>query len=72
MKTEIPPPFKSVKPKQTRGRGKPIGKRPMIRQNPVKEQEPEETFADDNSNNYYHNDNYTSPNHLFAGLKNVQ
>ena len=34
--TKIPPPFKGMKPKQTRGRGKPKGKPPMARQNPCK------------------------------------
>ena len=65
--TEIPPPFKGTKPKQTRGRGKQKGKPAMIRQNPVKEQESEETYTYDNSQNYYHNDNYTSSNQ-YRGL----
>ena len=34
----------------------------MMRQNPVKEQESEETYNYDNSQNYYHNDNYTPAN----------
>ena len=58
---EIPPPFKGAKPKQTRGRGKPKGKPQDHRQNPPKTQEADKTYAYDNPNNYYHNDNYTAP-----------
>ena len=58
---EIPPPFKGAKPKQTRGRGKPKGKPQGHRQNPLKAQEADETYAYDSPNNYYHNDNYTAP-----------
>ena len=58
---EIPPPFKSTKPKQTRGRGKPKGKLQDQRQNPPKAQEADETYMYDSPNNYYHNDNYTAP-----------
>ena len=54
---EIPPPFKGAKPKQTRGRGKPKGHR----QNPPKDPEADESYTCDNTNNYYHNDNYTAP-----------
>ena len=57
---EIPPPFKGVKPKQTRGRGKPKGKPQGHRQNPPKDQEADESYTYDNTNNYYHNDNYTA------------
>ena len=59
---EIPPPFKGAKPKQIRGRGKPKGKPQDLRQNPPKAQEAEEAYAYDSPNNYYHNDNYTTPN----------
>ena len=52
---------KGAKPKQIRGRGKPKGKPQGHRQNPRKAQEAEETYAYDNPNNYYHNDNYTAP-----------
>ena len=55
---EIPPPFKGAKPKQTRGRGKPKGKPQGHRQNPP---EADESYTYDNTNNYYHNDNYTAP-----------
>ena len=58
---EIPPPFKGAKPKQTRGRGKPKGKPQGHRQNPPKDPEADESYAYDNTNNYYHNDNYTAP-----------
>ena len=52
---EIPQPFKGVKPKQTRGRGKPKGKPQEQRQNPPKAQEADETYTYENPNNYYHN-----------------
>ena len=58
---EIPPPFKGTKPKQTRGRGKPKGKPQGHRQNPLKDQEADESCPYNNTNNYYHNDNYTAP-----------
>ena len=58
---EIPPLFKGAKPKQTRGRGKPKRKPQGHRQNPLKDQEADETYTYDNPNNYYHNDNYTAP-----------
>ena len=58
---EIPPPFKGAKPKQTRGRGKPKGKPQGHRQNSPKDQEADESYTYDNTNNYYHNDNYTAP-----------
>ena len=59
---EIPPPFKGAKPKQTRGRGKPKGKPQDHRLNPPKAQEADKTYIYDSPNNYYHNDNYTTPN----------
>ena len=55
---EIPPPFKGEKLKQTRGRGKPKGKPQDRRQNPPKDPE---AYTYDNTNNYYHNDNYNAP-----------
>ena len=58
---ELPLPFKGAKPKQTRGRGKPKGKPQGHRQNPPKDQEADEAYTYDNTNNYYHNDNYTTP-----------
>ena len=58
---EIPSPFKGAKPKQTRGRGKPKGKPQDHRPNPPKAQEADKTYMYDSPNNYYHNDNYTTP-----------
>ena len=58
---EIPPPFKGAKLKQTRGRGKPKGKPQGHRQNLPKDPEADELYTYDNTNNYYHNDNYTAP-----------
>ena len=52
---ELPQPFKGVKPKQTRGRGKPKGKPQEQRQNPPKAQEADETYTYENPNNYYCN-----------------
>ena len=52
---EIPQTFKSAKPKQTRGRGKPKGKPQEQRHNPPKAQEADETYTYVNPNNYYHN-----------------
>ena len=52
---EIPQPFKGMKPKQTRGRGKPKGTPQEQRQNPPKAQEADETYTYENPNNYYHN-----------------
>ena len=57
---EIPQPFKGIKPKQTRGRGKPKGKPQEQRQNPPKAQEADETYTYDSPNNYYHNGTYTA------------
>ena len=58
---EIPPPFKGAKPKQTRGRGKPKGRPQGHTQNPLKDQEADKVYTCDNTNNYYHNENYTAP-----------
>ena len=58
---EIPLPFKGAKLKQTRGRGKPKGKPQDHRHNPPKAQEADENYTYDSTNNYYHNDNYTTP-----------
>ena len=58
---KYPPPFKGAKPKQTRGRGKPKGKCQDHRHNPPKAQEADENYTYDSTNNYYHNDNYTTP-----------
>ena len=50
-----------VTQKQIRGRGTPKGKPQDHRQNPPKAQEADEAYAYDSPNNYYHNDNYTTP-----------
>ena len=57
---KIPQLFIGAKPIQTRGRGKPKGKPQEQRQNPPKAQDAEETYAYENPNNYYHNDNYNA------------
>ena len=57
---EIPPPFKGAKLKQTRGGGKPKGKPQGHRQNQPKDQEADKSYTYNNTNNYYHNDNYTA------------
>ena len=64
---EIPQPFKGAKLKQTRGRDKPKGKPHEQRQNPPKAQEADETYAYENPNNYYHNDNYNAPSQSRGG-----
>ena len=56
--TEILPPFKGTKLKQSRGRRKPKGKPHTQRQNAQNEQDSEEPYTYHNTNNYYHNDNY--------------
>ena len=58
---EIHPPFKGAKTKQARGRGKPKEKPQGHRQNPLKDPEADESYTYDNTNNYYHNDNYSAP-----------
>ena len=58
---EILPPFKGTNLKQTRGRGKPKAKPQGHRQNPLKDQEADESYTYDNTNNFYHDDNYTAP-----------
>ena len=52
---DIPQLFKGIKPKQTRGRGKPKGKPQEQRQNPPKAQEVDDTYTYESPNNYYHN-----------------
>ena len=58
---KIPQLFKGMKPKQTRGRGKPKRKPQEQRHNPPKAQKTEQTYTYENPNNYYHNDNYNAP-----------
>ena len=56
--TDIPQPFKGVKPKQTKNRGRGKGKQSQQKPNspPVQIQEEQYTYED--TNNYYHNENY--------------
>ena len=54
--TDIPQAFKGVKPKQNRGRGK--GKQPQQKPNPPPVQIQEEQYTYEDTNNYYHNENY--------------
>ena len=61
MKQKYPHHLWGEKPKQTRGRGKPKGKPQGHRQSPPKDQEADNSYTYDNTNNYYHNDNYTAP-----------
>ena len=54
--TDIPQPFKGVKPKQTKNRGRGKGKQPQQKPNPppVQIQEEQDTYED--TNNYYHSE----------------
>ena len=56
--TDIPQPFKGAQPKQlkTRGRGK--GKQPQQKPKTPPVQVQEDQYTDDDTNNYYHHENY--------------
>ena len=56
--TDIPQPFKGAQPKQpkTRGRGK--SKQPQQKPKPPLAQVQEDQYTYDDTNNYYHNENY--------------
>ena len=56
--TDIPQPFKGARPKQTKTREREKGKQPQQKPNapPVQAQEEQYTYED--TNNYYHNENY--------------
>ena len=56
--TDIPQPFKGARPKQikTRERGK--DKQPQQKPNPPPIQVQEEQYTYEDSNNYFHNENY--------------
>ena len=56
--TDIPQPFKGVKPKQTKNRGRGKGKQPQQNPNPPPVQIQEEQYTYEDTNNYYHNENY--------------
>ena len=55
---DIPQTFKGVKPKQTKNRGKGKGKQPQQKPNPPPVQIQEELYTYEDTNNYYHNENY--------------
>ena len=57
--TDIPQPFKGVKPKKTKNRGRGKGKQPQQKPNPPPVQIQEEQYTYEDTNNYYHNENYT-------------
>ena len=56
--TNIPQPFKGVKPKQTKNRGRGKGKQLQQKPNPRPVQIQEEQYTYEVTNNYYHNENY--------------
>ena len=56
--TDIPQSFKAVKPKQTKHRGRGKGKQQQQKPNPPPVQIQEEQYTYEDTNNYYHNENY--------------
>ena len=56
--TDIPQPFKGVKSEQTKNRGRGKGKQLQQKPNPPPVQIQEEQYTNENTNNYYHNENY--------------
>ena len=56
--TDIHQPFKGARPKQTKTRGRGKGKCPQQKPNPPPVQVQEEQYPYDDTNNYYHNENY--------------
>ena len=56
--TDIPQPFKGVRPKQTKTRGEGKGKQPQQKPKPPPVQIQEEQYTYEDTNNYYHNENY--------------
>ena len=56
--TDIPQPFKGARPKQTKTRGRGKGKQPQQKPNPPPVQIQEEQYTFEDTNNYYHNENY--------------
>ena len=55
--TDIPQPFKGIKPKQTKNRGRGKGKQQQQKPNPPPVQIQEEQYTYKDTNNYYHNEN---------------
>ena len=56
--TDIPQPFKGAKPKQTKNRGRGKGKQQQQKPKPLPVQIQEEQYTYEDTNNYYHNENY--------------
>ena len=56
--TDIHQPFKGVKPKQTKNRERGKGKQQQQKPNPAPVQIQEEQYTYEDTNNYYHNENY--------------
>ena len=56
--TDIPPPFKGAWPKQPKQRGGGKGKQPPQKPKNLPVQTQEDSYNYDNTNNYYHTDNY--------------
>ena len=56
--TDIPQPFKSTQPKQSKSRGRGKGKQPQqkLKNPPIQVQDDQYNYKD--TNNYYHNENY--------------
>ena len=56
--TDIPQPFQGARPKQTKTRGGGKGKQPQQKPKPPPVQVQEEQYTYEDTNNYYHNENY--------------
>ena len=56
--TDILQTFKGARPKQTKNRGRGKGKQPQQKPNPPPVQIQEEQYTYEDTNNYYHNENY--------------
>ena len=56
--TDIPQPFKGARPKQPKTRGREKGKQPQQKSKPPPVQVQEDQYTYDDTNNYYHNENY--------------
>ena len=58
QETDIPRPFKGARPKQTKARGRGKGKEPQQKPKPPPVQVQTEQYTYEDTNNYYHNENY--------------
>ena len=56
--TDIPQPFKGAQPKQPKTRSGGKGKQPQQKSKPPPVQVQEDQYTYDDTNNYYHNENY--------------